>query len=71
MPTAENWIYGSTDGSFDRSAVPVGTIGEDVYFRRVLYLSYTLAENNRVSPIGDPYKKLALVGFFAWSARSE
>jgi len=41
MPNAANWIYGSTDGNFDRSAVPVGTVSEDVYFRKVLYLSYT------------------------------
>ena len=41
MPTAANWICGSTDGNVDRSAVPVGTISEDVYFRKVLYLSYT------------------------------
>jgi len=41
MPTAAYWICGSTDGNFGRSAVPVGTVSEDVYFRKVLYLSYT------------------------------
>jgi len=43
MPTAANWICGSTDRNFDRSAVPVGTVSEDVYIRKVLYLSYTLS----------------------------
>lgn len=41
MPNAANWICGSRNGNFDRSAVPVGTVSEDVYFRNVLYLSYT------------------------------
>jgi hypothetical protein len=46
MPHAANWIYGSTDGNFDRSVVPVGTVSEDVYSRKVLYLSYTPREDD-------------------------
>ena len=41
MQNAANSIYGSIDGNVDRSAVPVGTVGEDVYTRKDIYLSYT------------------------------
>ena len=48
MPTAAYWNCGSTDGNFGKSAVPVGTVSEDVYFRKVLYLSYTQKPGGRL-----------------------